>query len=196
MPVLPPEPYLYPDDLLAENAGAAACSQWWVLHTRPRAEKALARRFMGRNIPFFLPLHKRPWRRRGRTLTAYVPLFPGYVFLHGAASERLVALETNLVARVLEVPDQERLQTDLGRVHRLMASGVPLTPEAVPPPGTPVRIASGPLAGMEGTVLRSGGQWRLLVEVRFLHQGVSVELEARALEALPPGRLAGAGQPG
>jgi transcriptional antiterminator RfaH len=194
MPLLPPEPHLFPADLLDPQT-ASSPGQWWVLHTRPRAEKALARRFWARHVPFFLPLHKRQRRGRSRTLTAYLPLFPSYVFVRGGAAERLAALETNLVARVLEVPDQAQLLADLGRVHRLMALGAPLTPEAAPAPGTPVRIASGPLAGMEGTVLRSGGQWRLLVEVRFLHQGVSVELETRALETLPPGRLAGTGKP-
>jgi transcriptional antiterminator RfaH len=189
MPLLPAEPYLFPEDLLLDTT-AEVPGLWWVLHTRPRAEKALARRLLVRDIPFFLPLHKRLWRGRDRNLTAYLPLFPGYVFLRGAAAERLAALGTNLVTRVLEVPDQEQLQFDLRRVHRLMASGVPLAPDAAPPPGTPVRIATGPLAGMEGTVVRSGGQWRLVVEVRFLHQSVSVELEARALETLPSEPLA------
>jgi transcription antitermination factor NusG len=184
MPLLPAEPCRFPDTLLDDDAPLPpGC--WYVLHTRPRAEKALARRFWARQVPFFLPVHPKPWHGRGRTLLAHVPLFPGYVFLRGQPAERLLALETNLVARVLDVPDQAALQADLQRVQRLMASGVPLTPEAMPRPGTPVRIRSGPLAGMEGTVLRCGSQWRLLVEVRFLHQGVSVELDAQALEALP-----------
>ena len=52
-------------------------------------------------MPFFLPLHERHWRNRGRQFRSYLPLFPGYVFLRGTADERLKALETNLVANVL-----------------------------------------------------------------------------------------------
>src|SRR5271165_5025522 len=165
MPLLPLEPFLFPDALFGEPAAAPEPGQWWVLHTRPRAEKALARRFLTRELPFFLPLYKRVWRSRGRTLTSHVPLFPGYVFLHGDGPQRLVALETNLVAQVLPVPDQAELHADLTRVHGLMVSGSPLAPEQRPAPGTPVRIISGSFAGMEGTVLRDGGKLRLLVEV-------------------------------
>jgi transcriptional antiterminator RfaH len=182
MPLLPPEPYLFPDGLL-DDGGPALPGAWWVLHTRPRAEKALARRLLARRVPFFLPLHHRRWRARGRNLASYVPLFPGYVFLLGEGGERLVALESNLVARVLGVPDQPQLRGDLAGVYRLMASGKALQPE-VPAPGTPVRIGSGALAGLEGVVLRGSGRLRLLVEVRFLHQGVCVEVEPWMLEPL------------
>jgi hypothetical protein len=41
MPILALEPFVYPEDLFAasESAVAGDC-RWWVLHTRPRAEKA------------------------------------------------------------------------------------------------------------------------------------------------------------
>lgn len=194
MPLLPLEPFLYPDSLFGDAPAPVDAGQWWVLHTRPRAEKSLARRFLNRSVPFFLPLYKRQWRSRGRTLTSHVPLFPGYVFLYGEGRERLHALESNLVAQVLPVLDQDQLQADLLRVHRLMISGSPLTPEENLAPGTPVRITRGALCDLEGTVLRGGRQLRLIVEVRFLHQGVSVEIEPWMLESLGAGRLAGAGR--
>ena len=85
MPLLPAEPFVFPDDLLSSPAAAdtAAGACWWVLHTRPRAEKTLARKCLRRRLPFFLPLHKRQWRNRGRLFCSHTPLFPGYVFLHG-----------------------------------------------------------------------------------------------------------------
>src|SRR5688572_17709596 len=44
MPLLALEPSIYPESLLAEPiAPATTQERWWVLHTRPRAEKALAR---------------------------------------------------------------------------------------------------------------------------------------------------------
>jgi transcriptional antiterminator RfaH len=194
MPLLPLEPFLFPDTLLVDPARLPESGTWWVLHTRPRTEKALARRFLDREMAFFLPLYQRIWRSRGRTLTSHVPLFPGYIFLHGDADKRLQALETNLVAQVLPVPDQSHLHADLSRVHHLMISGSPLAPERQLQPGTPVRIISGAFAGMEGKVLKDGRQMRLLVEVRFLHQGVSVEIESWMLEPLQSGRMATAGR--
>ena len=107
MPLLPLETYLAPEDLLDRPVGElSARGQWWVLHTRPRAEKALARKFLGRGLAFYLPLHQRQWRTRGRLFSSHLPLFPGYVFLHGDAHARLHALETNIVVRCLPVADQ------------------------------------------------------------------------------------------
>jgi transcriptional antiterminator RfaH len=192
MPLLPLEPFLNPDNLLSPQAGAPEGGKWWVLHTRPRAEKALARSFLGRGIAFFLPLRKREFRNRGRALASYLPLFPGYVFLHGEGPQRLEALETNMVARALPVPDQDQLHTDLVRIHRLMVSGANLAPEHRLLPGNAVQIIGGPFVGMGGTVLRVGRQLRLVVLVHFLHQGVSIEIEPWMIE--PAAATAGAGQ--
>jgi transcriptional antiterminator RfaH len=187
MPLLPLEPFVSPQTLFAGDAPeAAGAARWWVLHTRPRAEKSLARRVLQRGLSFFLPLHKRQWRSRGRLLSSYVPLFPGYVFLHADAAGRQAALETNLVARCLEVADQPGLYADLRRVHRLIVSDAPLTPEERLGPGSPVEIITGPFAGLQGKVLRRGGQLKLLVEVQFLQRGVSVEIENWMLQPLGP----------
>jgi transcriptional antiterminator RfaH len=178
MPILPLEPYVFPDQLLENPEDARQeDGRWWVLHSRPRAEKAIARRLLKRNQPFFLPLFKRQWRSNGRLFNAHVPLFSGYVFLFGNSQSRLHALETNLVARVIPVEDQTQLQRDLVQVHQLMKSGVSMVPEDRLQPGMYVEIVSGPLAGIEGKILARNNRNRFFVEVRFLQQGVSVDIE-------------------
>src|SRR5579885_1847317 len=90
MPLLPLEPFVHTVDLLPTPSQASqALGSWWVLHTRPRAEKALARKLLALRQDFFLPLYQKRLRIRGRSLTSYVPLFPGYVFLRGDAAARL-----------------------------------------------------------------------------------------------------------
>jgi hypothetical protein len=60
MPLLSLETSLYPSDVLAGEAPLPAVgNRWWVLHTRPRAEKSLARKLLARGTGFFLPLHQR-----------------------------------------------------------------------------------------------------------------------------------------
>ncbi len=183
MPILPPEPFLFPDDLFAASAatGTEACP-WWVLHTRPRVEKSLARGLRQRGIGFFLPLYQKRWRSRGRLLTAQLPLFPGYVFLCGDAVARREALLTNWIVQCLPVADQPRLHTDLSHVHQLMISGAPLTPEDRLKPGMLVEIISGPLAGLQGKLLRRGKHQKFFVEVHLLQRGVSVEIDGWMLE--------------
>lgn len=197
MPLLHLEPFIYPETLLTEPLPAKEDgSVWWVLHTRPRAEKALARRIAQRRLPFFLPLYKKQWRNQGRLFSSFLPAFPGYVFLQGDPHVRQAALETNLVARVLPVPDQQELHDDLMRIFRLVDSGLPLSPEQRLPEGTVVEITSGVLEGMEGKVIRQAKGVRLFVEVKFLQQGVSVEVESwmvRVLRGPEPGYAPGTG---
>jgi transcription antitermination factor NusG len=185
VPILPLEPFVCPNGLLSQPyPEASGPFRWWVLHTRPRVEKTLARRLHTQSLAFFLPLYKRQWRSRGRLLQSHVPLFPGYVFLHGDSHTRLGALETNLVVRVLAVEDQPQLQSDLVRVYLLMVSGVPLAAEDQLYPGTRVEIVSGPFAGLEGKVLRRGSQLKVFVEIHFLQRGVSAEMESWMLRPL------------
>jgi transcription antitermination factor NusG len=185
MPILPPEPYLYPDDLFSNPAPAVGGPRsWWVLHTRPRAEKSLSRNCLGRRIPFFLPLCERHSRSRGRTLTAHVPLFPGYVFLLADEDARVEALTTNLVVNCLRVDDQSELHSDLTSVHRLMQAEIPVAPEEHLPPGTSVQIVAGPLVGLQGKVVKKGKQFRFVVEVHFLQQGARVDIEGWMLEKI------------
>jgi transcription antitermination factor NusG len=185
MPLLPPEPFVFPDDLFLDPlAGPPDGQRWLVLHTRPRAEKALTRRFLARARPFFLPLYQKRWRCRGRLLQSHLPLFPGYVFLLGDADARLEALQTNLVANCLPVEDQEQLHVDLLRVHHLMTSGEPLVPEDRLQPGSLVEIIDGPLKGLEGKVLRQGNRLKFFIEVQLLQRGASVEIDSWMIRAL------------
>lgn len=186
MPILPQEPDIYPESLFApESLAATAAAPWWAVYTLPRREKELVRRLLGLGVHFYSPtIKKRSCSPGGRRRTSYVPLFPGYVFVSGGADERHQLMTTNCVSRCLEVPDGAELVRDLQQIHQLIRSEAPLTPESRIEAGARVRVRSGALAGMEGVVLRRHGAQRLLVVVRFLQQGASVQLEDFQVETL------------
>lgn len=189
MPLLDLEPFVSPDDLFTGSAQASEDGAlWWVLHTRPRAEKMLARKLHEARHSFFLPLHKNQWRSNGRLRTSHLPLFPGYLFVRGDGGVRDFVLMTNQVARVLPVADQAGLHTDLAAVYQAMQSGMLMVPEERLCPGTHVEIVAGALKGLKGTVLQRGKETRFVIEVRLLQQGVSVALEGWMLQpsASPP----------
>src|SRR5438093_883884 len=117
--------------------------QWWVLHVKPKSEKALARRCLNHSS-FFLPQCRRQRQERGRVRNSYLPIFPGYFFLFGMECDRIRALETNLVVSVLAVPNQIELIEDLKRIHRVIESGLPILPEERLQPGMEVTIIAGP----------------------------------------------------
>jgi transcriptional antiterminator RfaH len=187
MPLLPPEPCCYPDNLFAAGAGDGAGERrWWVLHTKPRQEKSLARHLYRAATPFYLPVTARRCLVRGKVLNSYVPLFTGYVFLLGDWRERAGALTHGRVVHCLEVKDQERLRADLGQVHRLLSIGAPVTPEDRLGTGDLVEITAGPLAGLRGVIVREATRHRFVVQVNFIQQGASVLLDEAYLAAVVP----------
>ena len=158
--------------------------RWWVLHTRARNEKAVALELQRANILHFLPLVRHQRRYGGRVRRVEIPLFAGYVFLCGDAHERQLALRTKRVAQVLEVPGQERFRADLRQIQRLVESDEPVDLFPRLQEGSRCRVTSGSLVGIEGTVLRRRGPWRVYVSVEFLGQSAELEIDPTLLEVL------------
>ena len=194
MPILKEELSIYPDDLLDEFTLRLQDAEgpqngdgelrWWAIHAKSRQEKALARELLAQEIPFYLPLvPKRQFIGR-RSYCSHLPLFPGYVFVFGTERSRLAAFNTNRVAKMMAVWEPEQLLTDLRRIRQLIAADVPLTVERRMKPGDQVRIRRGLLAGIEGTILRRNGRTRLLIAVKYLQQGVSVEIDDFMVEPM------------
>lgn len=183
MPILPKQRDTYPEDLLDE--GGPTTGHWVAFYTLSRREKDLMRRLEASRIPFYAPMiHRRLRGAGGRTRSSFVPLFPGYVFSPVDDEQRRAALATNTIARWIPIADERMLERDLRAIKRLIDTDRPLTPEARLEPGQAVRVRGGPLQGLEGTVVRRRGEERLVVAVRFLNQGASIELEDVDLERL------------
>lgn len=181
VPILSEQPSHYPEDLLHEDFSGHPGRQWWVLYTKVRQEKAIARQLLTLRTPFYLPL---VWKRSVArcVIRSQIPLFPGYVFLYGSEEERVSSLATNRIVRILAVATPERLREDLSRLRRLIDSGAGVTLESRLEPGIRVRVRHGPFVGIEGTVLTRRGETRLLVAVDFLQQGASIEIDDAVLE--------------
>jgi transcription antitermination factor NusG len=181
MPILPAEPDFFPPNLWDDPGTVPrtrAEAVWWCLHTRPRQEKATGRELRKLGITFYLPqVLKEDRTPQGRKIRSVIPLFPSYLFLLGDHHDRLAALQGKRLVTVLEVSDQESLERDLRQIHRMLSSGRPVQPEPAVPVGSRVRITTGPLTGVEGTVIRRGKRDQFVAVVRFLGRGATVDLE-------------------
>lgn len=190
MPILAKEPSVYPETLLEDDGESAlegtGCGerQWWLLYTRVKQEKALARQLLNYQIPFYLPLVVRHHVYRGRKVRSHLPLFSGYLFLYADDYERGISLSTNRIAHSLPVADPNRLRYDLQQVNRLIESDAPLTIERRLVPGQRVRIRTGPFAGITGTLTSRRADTKLLVAIDFIGQGVSIEINDFQVEPL------------
>ena len=184
MPILANETTIYPDQLLDGFTSSVSGRQWWVIYTKARQEKALARQLLRWKVPFYLPLVAKENLIRGRRVESHIPLFGGYVFSFASDEERVQSLTTNRISRILPVSNGDVLCDELRDVRQLIASDAPLTVERRLVPGQRVRIKAGSLLGMEGTVVTHRGKTRLVVAVSFLQQGVSIEIDNFLLEAV------------
>lgn len=183
MPILKQEPAEFPEGLL-DSEGREETRLWRATYTKARQEKSLARDLLAYQIPFYLPLVSKKTLVRGRRVESLSPLFSGYVFLYCTDDERYKSLTTNRISQVVEVKDQERLWSDLRNLKRLIVAKAPMTIESRLAPGQRVRVKSGPFMGVEGTIESRRGAFRLIVEVSFLQQGVSVEIDDFQVEPI------------
>lgn len=184
MSTLVETPSLFPSTLLTESSLDGPRRQWSVIYTKARQEKALARDLFAVEAPYYLPMASKISTYGKRRIVSQLPLFPGYLFFCGTEDERLKALQTNRISRILKVDDPLRLHCDLLSIERMIASGIPMTVESQLKAGQRVRIQRGPLAGLEGTVLLRRGTCRLLVSVDFLQKGASVAIDDHLLEKI------------
>jgi len=157
-------------------------TRWYVLQTRSRQEKALARALTASGIAHYLPLTKRPRYRRGRKLFVEEPLLPSYLFLHGSLEATYVATATKRVANVISVPDQQHFAVELRQIRLALENGADLSPYRYLTVGRRVRVSAGPFRGIEGLIEVSAKADRLVLQIDALGRATSLEIDAGLLE--------------
>jgi len=158
--------------------------KWHIAHTKARFEKAFAWDLVAAGIGYFLPMMPRIRFSGGRKRTVLMPLFTSYVFFAGDSQSRVKALTTNRLCQVLPVVDQATFVAELRTIEQAINGQVPLDPYPFVAIGKRVRIAAGPLMGMEGVVVERSKMARVVLQVSVLGQGASVQIDADVLEAI------------
>lgn len=157
---------------------------WWVAHTKSRNEKALAQDLIGKGISYFLPMSWKIRRRKGRKMRSLLPLFSGYLFFCGEENQRIELLRTNRVANLIEVKDQQKLFDELLQIEQALRTGVALAPHKYIKAGQRCRVIAGPLADLQGTVVKTKNAIRLVLQIDMLGQAASVEIDTDTIEVI------------
>src|SRR5438128_1610094 len=181
--MLPAEPDRFPEGLFEDmRLRQSSGPRWWVIHTRSRQEKCLARHLHRARTPFYLPLiaRRHSYVQHGM-MTSHVPLFPGYLFLLANHNQHLEAISIHAAVRSLDVRDQEEIWNDLCSINQLILAPAAITVENQLVSGPVVEIPSGPLAGLRGRIIRSASGGRLVVEIQSIRRGASVALDESTL---------------
>jgi transcription antitermination factor NusG len=182
MPILKQEVDFYPEVLFEtmdeyENA--------WLFYILSRREKDFMRKLISKDIAFYGPIIEKRYRSPGgRFRTSFIPLFSNYVFVFGSEEQRFEAMTTNCVSKYTQVTEKEQLIHDLTQIRTVLHSGVPVLQEQKMEKGQDVHVKNGPFKGFDGKVIRRESKTRLLVHVKFIDQGVSMEIDEAQLQAV------------
>ena len=156
--------------------------RWWVVHTLPRQEKALAEDLAKLNIEYFLPLQHSVRYYGKRKFKVDEPLFSGYLFVNGSHEQAIQADRTGRVASLISVADQARLAGELQTIRTVLEQGGELSVARLIKVGDTVEIKAGPFKGIRGVVDRSGPRGRLLLGIHLIERAAVLEIEYTLLE--------------
>ena len=157
---------------------------WYVAHTKPRCEKKLLQFCERKAIAATLPCYRSAHKYRGKTVVFRKPLFPGYVFLQMAREQRNTVLQSDHVANLLDVHDQELFARQLHEVMLALETDLEIRLAPTIGEGARVKIKSGPLRGVEGWVEKRYGMSVVLLRLDFISQAAAVKMEATELEMI------------
>jgi len=177
---LPLSPLPQPQAITA--AVTSTTLRWWVVHTLPRQEKALAEDLAKLNIEYFLPLQHSVRYYGKRKFKVDEPLFSGYLFVNGSHEQAIQADRTGRVASLISVADQARLAGELQTIRTVLEQGGELSVARLIKVGDTVEIKAGPFKGIRGVVDRSGPRGRLLLGIHLIERAAVLEIEYTLLE--------------
>ena len=157
---------------------------WYAVYTCPRHEKSVALQMERQQVPCFLPVYKsvRRWKDRQKQLE--LPLFPGYVFVQMALKDRLQVLQTSGVVQLVSVHGKPIPLADL-EVEALrtgLARNIVAEPHPYLRVGRRVQVQNGPLAGLEGILIRRKDKFRVVLSIHLIERSVAVEVDESAIQ--------------
>jgi transcription antitermination factor NusG len=167
----------------ADSAGERA---WYAAFTMPQGERSVARHLEAYRVETFLPVFEEThvWQNRQKKKIAK-PLFPSYVFVCVTKAERrLVYRAPGLLRLVGNASGPLPVLASEIEVLRSAVSMNRLEPYTELVLGDRVRIASGPMRGMEGTLVRKKNDLRFVLSVSLIHQHAALEVSAEDIEPI------------
>jgi transcription antitermination factor NusG len=159
---------------------------WYALYTRHQHEKTVAHILTNKGFETLLPLYTVAHRWKDRTKLLSLPLFPCYVFLKGGLERRLDIMTTPGIHALVSNAGQPAAipPVEIDAIRRAVESGSRVEPHPLLKCGDWVRVKCGPLAGIEGILVRKKNLYRLVLSVEMLGKAVAVEVDAFLIERL------------
>lgn len=154
--------------------------KWYVLITRPRAEKQVSRRLTETGFENYLPLRRqlRTWSDRKKWVEE--PLFSSYIFVKTEERLRSRVFEAGGLLKYVSIGGKTAVisEEEIERVRRLCSyEGDVVIQSGTLAVGDEVRITAGHFEGLHGRILETDGKARLRIFITGLACFASVEID-------------------
>ena len=161
-------------------------THWFAVWTKSRQEKVAAAMIGSLGVTSFLPLKSEARQWSDRKQTVHVPLFSGYLFVR-------VNLSDGNKLRVLQVPGVAGFvgnshgplpipEGQIEAVRTVVERRVECTVHPLLEEGDRVRVIRGPLAGMEGRLVRMNSAARLVISISMIHRSLAAHVDRNDVE--------------
>jgi transcription antitermination factor NusG len=165
---------------------ALSKERWYVIVVPPKHEKRVYGQLKKRGINSYLPLYTsiRQWSDRKKKVT--LPLFSCYVFVRIDMKEQYKVLEVAGIARFVSfcgspasIPDDYVIS-----LMKILANEIPFELAQTIEINQKVRIITGAMSGITGTVIKCKNKTKLAVAVHPVGQSLIIEVDPRQLEVI------------
>ena len=158
--------------------------KWFVLHTKSRCEKKLAKWAHLNEIEYYLPLTDSLKVYAYKKVHFLKVLIPGYFFAKCSLQEKEVLVRAGHVASFLTVINQIEFVEDLKRIYNAKSVSLEIAEVPYIEHGYLVEITSGALIGLRGIIEDIHNPEKIIIRVNVLKKAVSVALSTNQFKVL------------
>jgi len=158
--------------------------RWYATFTVPQNEKSVVKHLALREVETFLPTYEtvRVWKNRQK-MRLVLPLFPSYLFVRIDRRERAKVLECpgvlHIVGTSREPMPLQDSEVDFLRSGFCRQKIEPYRELVI---GQKVRIKSGVMQGVQGTLVRKSSSLRFVLTLELINQHAAIEVSAEDME--------------
>jgi transcription antitermination factor NusG len=176
----------YQPSITPEVAAAPRPDPWFAIQVRSQYEKITAVSLHNKGYEAFAPMYRsrRYWSDRVKELD--LPLFPGYIFCRFDPVHRLPVLTSPGIVSIVGLGKNPEPVDDgeIARIQAIVRSAVLACPWPFLRAGQKVAVIRGPLCGVEGFLVSSKNQHRLVVSIQLLQRSVAAEIDRDCVQPI------------